>query len=246
MNTPDDLPEDKVTGAYRPASEAQAGRPAPSTRAAILAEARAANLRRTPAANESRYAWRAVAGLAVLGVAVLLWRQADRHVSPDLTVASADRGDTAVEAPAMPQVGADAPVVAAERTARVAVPERENTHEEKSAATDLASVAAPAAQSFERTRADASPASAAGALRQDAGVDRGLLQREFPEIWRGDRVATIVWVVMDAGGKVVRKGELTDANTLASVASESPGTWTLVQVKTASGSSLQLAVRKVD
>jgi hypothetical protein len=258
MNTPRNEPEDEVTGAYRRTSEAEAGRPATATRAAILAEARAANLRRTPAANESSYAWRAVAGLAVIGVAVLLWRQADRHVSPDLTVASVDRSDAAAEAPILPQIAADTPVVADEPAAKVEMEEArapasrereskraEETRTEATAATDTASVAAPAAPSLERASADAAPALAAGA-RQDASDHQALLQREFPEIWRGETTASTVWAEIDAAGKVARKGVLSGAQTLASITTGEPDTWTLVPVKTASGSSLQLAVRNVD
>ncbi len=86
MTTPKDESEDEVARAYRQASKEEAGSPAAATRDAILAAARAAALRRKPAANDSRYVWRAAAGIAVLGVALLLWRQADRHVAPDLTV----------------------------------------------------------------------------------------------------------------------------------------------------------------
>lgn len=75
--------EEELDAAYRQASNAEAGRPAAYTRAAILAEAEAAARRRTPAANEPRYFWRAVAGLAVMGVAVLIWRQTDEPMPGD-------------------------------------------------------------------------------------------------------------------------------------------------------------------
>jgi hypothetical protein len=265
MNTPRDESEDEVTGAYRRASDTEAGRPAPATRAAILAEARAATLRRTPAANESRYAWRAVAGIAVIGVAVLLWRQSERHVTPDLTVASSDRSGAAAEAPIPSQVGADSPAVsetpaeapAAKLEMEEAKPApatraREDKRAEEAGSSGIASVAtpvttapaAPAAQSMERASADAGPALAPGALRQSASDHQGLLQREFPEIWSGDRIAGTVWVEVDAEGKVVRKGVLSGTDTLASVATGAD--WTLAPVRTASGSSLQLAVGYVD
>jgi len=268
MNTPRDEPEDEVTGAYRRAGDTEAGRPSPATRAAILAEARAATLRRLPAANESRYAWRAVAGIAVISVAVLLWRQSERHVTPDLTVASSDRSDAAAEAPMPSQAGADSPAVsempAEAPAAKLEMEEarpapesraREDKRAEAAEGSGIASVAAPvasapaapAAQSLERASADAGPALAAGALRQAASDHQGLLQREFPEIWSGDRIAGTVWVEMDVEGNVVRKGVLSGADTLASVATGATGAdWTLAQVKTASGSSLQLAVRNVD
>lgn len=70
--------EDKaLDAAWRRASAADAGRPSAKTRAAILAEAAAQARRRQPAANEPRYWMRVVAGVAVVGVGVMLWRQTD-------------------------------------------------------------------------------------------------------------------------------------------------------------------------
>ncbi len=67
--------DDALIDAYRRASASDADRPGAATRAAILAEAAAAARRNAPAANESRYWMRTVAGIAVLGIGVLLWRQ---------------------------------------------------------------------------------------------------------------------------------------------------------------------------
>lgn len=72
--------DQQLDAAYRRASASEAGRPDAKTRAAILAEAAAAARRRTPAANESRYLMRAVAGLAVIGVGLLVWRQTDHRL----------------------------------------------------------------------------------------------------------------------------------------------------------------------
>ena len=80
MNTNGTPPDDDLDKAYQQASAQSSGLPSGATRAAILAEARAAALRRTPAANDSRYVWRAVAGMAMLGVAVLIWRQTDTRL----------------------------------------------------------------------------------------------------------------------------------------------------------------------
>lgn len=77
MNTHDDDRDDRLLAGYRRASDTQAGRPSESTRKAILEGARAAARSRQPAANDSRYVWSAAAGIAVLGIALLLWRQAD-------------------------------------------------------------------------------------------------------------------------------------------------------------------------
>jgi hypothetical protein len=72
--------DQQLDAAYRRASASAAGRPDAKTRAAILAEAAASARRRAPAANESRYLMRAVAGLAVIGVGLLVWRQADHRL----------------------------------------------------------------------------------------------------------------------------------------------------------------------
>ncbi len=78
MSTADDE-ADEVLAAYRRASVADAGRPSAKTRDAILAEARAVAGRRAPAANDSRFSWRMAAGLAVVGLALLVWRQLPRE-----------------------------------------------------------------------------------------------------------------------------------------------------------------------
>jgi hypothetical protein len=72
--------DQQLDAAYRRASASEAGRPDARTREAILAAAAAAARRRTPAANESRYLMRAVAGLAVIGVGLLVWRQTDHRL----------------------------------------------------------------------------------------------------------------------------------------------------------------------
>src|SRR6478735_1555695 len=76
MNAEDEKP-DELTKAYRDASEQEAGRPGDATRRAILAEAQASARRRQPAANDVRYVMRAVAGVAVIGLALVLWKQKD-------------------------------------------------------------------------------------------------------------------------------------------------------------------------
>jgi hypothetical protein len=75
-----------LTDAYRKASDKDAGGPGVATRNAILAEAAAAARRRKPAANDSRYLLRGVAGVAVLGIAVLLWQQVDHRMPGKETV----------------------------------------------------------------------------------------------------------------------------------------------------------------
>ncbi len=80
---PQDEKPDALTAAYRKASAEEAGRPSAAVRNAILAEAAAASRRRAPAANDSRYLWRGVAGVAVLGFALLLWQQVDHQMPGD-------------------------------------------------------------------------------------------------------------------------------------------------------------------
>jgi hypothetical protein len=75
--------DDVLIDEYRRASASDADRPSAATRAAILAEAAAAARRNAPAANESRFWLRAVAGIAVFGIGVLLWRQTD-YRTPDV------------------------------------------------------------------------------------------------------------------------------------------------------------------
>ena len=277
MTTPDDS-ADEITRAYRSASDAQTGSPAASTRAAILAEARAAALKRTPAANDSRYVWRAAAGIAVLGVAVILWRQTDHKLAP---VLAAPEVPTAVQFPAAPQPATDVvrndaagaspttenrptTVRLAESTAKdkeerssKAAPAREEAPAELAASQVVASeVTAPAAPPAQLARASADAAApvpppgaaqAAGAVRQNRIDYQQLMQREFPEVWKGDEPPHTLWVVLDAEGKVLRKGELSPgASVTADQPFESQRPWQMVKVVTASGSSLQLAVMSVN
>lgn len=123
MNTPQD---DDLTQAYRDASAKDSGRPAAATRKAILDNAAAAVRMRTPAANESRYLWRGVAGVAVLGMGLLLWRQVDHRMPGDpATLAVQQLAEEEKAADAMPPAAelkaearaqvADKPVASARR-----------------------------------------------------------------------------------------------------------------------------------
>jgi hypothetical protein len=78
MNSPPD--DHDPLADYREASARDAGRPSAATRKAILDNAAAAARARTPAANDSRYIWRGVAGVAVLGIGLMLWRQVDHRM----------------------------------------------------------------------------------------------------------------------------------------------------------------------
>lgn len=73
--TPPVTPPDPLLEEYRRASRESAGAPSAATRAAILAEARAAALRHMPSANDAHWKLRAVAALAVVGLGAALWMQ---------------------------------------------------------------------------------------------------------------------------------------------------------------------------
>ncbi|MEO6366840.1 MAG: hypothetical protein ABIP38_02490, partial [Steroidobacteraceae bacterium] len=94
---PSDEERDALTDEYRRASAEQAGRPGAAVRKAILAEAAAAANRRAPAANDSRYLWRGIAGVAVLGFAILMWKQVDHRIPGEAPVATARTEAPAVE-----------------------------------------------------------------------------------------------------------------------------------------------------
>lgn len=87
--------DDKLDALWRRASAKDAGRPAAKTRAAILAEAAAAARRREPAANAPRYWMRMVAGVAVVGIGLVLWRQTDVRLPGEMTVAEPMRQEVA-------------------------------------------------------------------------------------------------------------------------------------------------------
>jgi hypothetical protein len=124
--------EDKaLDAAWRRASAEDAGRPSAKTRAAILAEAAAQARRRQPAANQPRYWMRMVAGVAVVGIGLVLWRQTDVRlpgeqpvVAVQMTQESAVTADAVApveqgfsQAPPAPPSAAPAPPVR-EDTAR--------------------------------------------------------------------------------------------------------------------------------
>ncbi|HWL64226.1 MAG TPA: hypothetical protein VNQ32_15630 [Steroidobacteraceae bacterium] len=92
--------DDELDALWHSATAAEAERPAAKTRAAILAEAAAAAAvrRREPAANAPRYWMRVVAGVAVVGVGLMLWRQTEVPLP----------GETPVAAPMMQERAADA------------------------------------------------------------------------------------------------------------------------------------------
>jgi hypothetical protein len=82
--------DQQLLNQYRSASTQDAGAPPIAIRKAVLAEAAAAARRREPAANDSKYIWRAAAGIGVIGIALLIWRQS----APQLDHMSAAKAET--------------------------------------------------------------------------------------------------------------------------------------------------------
>lgn len=108
--------EDELQRAYRDASSDAAGAPPPALRKAILAEAAAAAKRRQPA-NDSRYWLSAAAGVAVLGLGLVLWRQVPHQLPGDAPLMAEAATDISIQAEAAPRASAplpDAPAPAAQ------------------------------------------------------------------------------------------------------------------------------------
>jgi hypothetical protein len=234
---------DALTDAYRRASAEEAGRPSAATRRAILAEAAAAARRRTLAANEPRYVLRAVAGVAVLGVAVLLWRQMGHPISGAAPLVAAapveQKLDSAVTesrpTTATPLDAARAePTLAPPGTAQPPAP----TALAKSVASALAQTPSPALTESdtsqeatskgmvvadtmqapatpERLRSEVARVASAAAPAQDAGT-AALLRQHFPQQYQSE-IPHTVWLVQDAAGKVIGSGELASGVNLADI-----------------------------
>jgi hypothetical protein len=235
MNPKDDPLAEELDSIYQQASAKQAGSPSASTREAILAQAKATALRRTPAANDSRYLWRAAAGVAVFGVALLLWRQTNpqldvgRVAEPTFTVEAdpvqpqrsapvaetrerPDRDALAVAPSARPGTAA-APATAAPKAAAQAAA----TPESEAQAPALAKAESAASSTLERSRRE----SAAGAANMSAAADRAtadrapeltsdesLLRRHFAVQFESDSPASTLWLLQDAAGNMLRTGSL--------------------------------------
>ena len=270
MNSDDDDIEDALTREYRRASADQAGRPDAAKRAAILAEARAAALRRTPAANDSRLWWRAAASVAVVGVGVLLWRQVDRDVAtlaPAAPVAAYVETPGAGE-PAAAEAAADADVAAntagqvqerARAPAQAPAPaagaaRSQRRAESESAAQELTAPPSPSPQAGALERGasavfDSASRSLARKATRDATAEE-LLQTGFPAENASSSPPRALWVLQDAAGSVLRNGALSDNEDFAAMTSRLErdypgrriGPWRVTPVKNSRGVELQLGV----
>lgn len=207
---------------YRRASADEAGRPGEATRRAILAEARAAARRRQPAANDSRYVLRAVAGVAAIGVALLVWRQMDHRLpgTPPAVaevVASAPPAASPASVSAPERVRGEAPVLA---------DRREKAMVSADAASDNAVAEVSEAMPSEQAAGDSPPLAAAPQVFQRADAQTAarastglqapaqLLQQVFPQQYASDEPHR-VWLVQDSGGNVLFSGELAAGQSLA-------------------------------
>jgi hypothetical protein len=244
MKPTEDESADELAREYRRASDA-AGRPAAATRAAILAEARAAALRRTPAANDRRFLWRAVAGVAVLGVAVLVWRQVEQPLAPLAT----REAPVATIAPA--EVGT-APGAAA-HDASAQAKQAESEPRELSGAAQRAAVPAPAPAAALSVPFAASASAKARREMLDETPQTSLFRLHFPAEFQSPTPPGGVWILQDANGSVLRAGKL-DAGEgfdalLTRLQREFPGRaigpWEIVAVVNASGVPVQLGIARL-
>jgi hypothetical protein len=95
-NRPDAEREDPLLQRYREANEHDPARPQPALRAAVLTHARAQipamplKLPQTAPANDSRWQWRALGSLAVMGLVGLLVMQFDRGTAEEKALALGD------------------------------------------------------------------------------------------------------------------------------------------------------------
>ncbi len=240
---PSDEERDALTDEYRRASAAEAGRPAATVRKAILAEAAAAANRRTPASNDSRYLWRGIAGVAVLGFAILMWKQVDHRLPGEASVVAARSeapGQVLLETPApaaaaeskpalikearaprptpaVSQPPAAPPLVVADRAADATPAGMALAAQAESSA--KAAVSREVANAMQGVPAPAPAARALGKMSaaQDAEVDAdALLRLHFPQQYQSSAPHS-VWLVQDATGAVVRSGELAAGKTFGDI-----------------------------
>jgi hypothetical protein len=238
--SPQDEPNDDLLKRYEQASANQAAGPSDATRRAILSEAAAQARRRTPAANDARYIWRAAAGVAVFGIAVLLWRQANLPTAPVTP--------TALVAPTAPAgAPADAVSAAPEMAATESTADAVQGAVNPAAAAPPAAAASTRAKSVERSFEQAAMQDAAVAQVEEraapralsAGID--LLQEYFPQFMDSPTPRS-VWVVLDGDGEMQRSGELLPPQSLDDIA---PGPWERSTRTNAQGQRIDIAIYRM-
>lgn len=238
--------DDKLDALWRSASAADAGRPSERTRAAILAEAAAAARRREPAANAPRYWMRLVAGVAVVGVGLVLWRQTEAPLPGETPVAApmmqepgpqedaaevSPHPEPAPESrsPPAPQSfdnAADADTPRAQQALPAPAPElRRDAGESERQEMKMAQERAPAAVTADRGAATISAAPpappalppAVPALVAPASTGADILRQHFPAQNASEQPHRL-WVVLDAAGAVQLSGEVGTSESLDDLA----------------------------
>lgn len=216
------MPDDPLIENYRQASAQDASQPSDATRATIAARARelvaqrrdsAATAQfdtRVPAANQSSWKIRAVAGLAVLAVGGSLFWQTYRDYPEQLTTTVAVVPAPATAPPAEPAADAAEQKVENDAARRQAAqPPAQLAESKASAAREEAHADAAAA-------APAASRQASGALRTDATLGRArpdaadIMARYFSDaLITGE---SNLWVLLDARGAVLRTGRQAPAD----------------------------------
>jgi hypothetical protein len=256
----DDESQDETSRGYARLSAMQAGRPAASTRAAILAEARkVADARRAPAANEPWFRPRVSASIAasilLAGVAMLLWRQ----VGPQQVLQTKAELTAAAESAATD--AGEFPTEEAEVSAPAAAPPTTEALAARAEMTDSAQQAAKATSEETREFAANRSASAARAAAPAAAraaptpalLDvEALIRREFPDLLNAAVPPRSVWVVQDASGRTLRSGTLAEGESFGSVTlqlqQEFPdrrmGPFEVSNISSAQGAAVQVGVAR--
>jgi hypothetical protein len=255
--------QDALDSAYQRANADAAERPSSATRQVILEQAAKSARQHTPAANDSRFVWRAVAGVAVLGVAVLVWRQVDQRMpgqAPQVLAVPAmtDAAPTIAATQEVPFQAASAATREA-RTPSPSPPPPASPPPEQVLRAELASVEveAPIAANESLAIAAAAPAPpaaldrsrAADSAREPEASD--LLREHFPAASQS-RERRTVWLVRDAQGTIVASGELGAAqqldditNQLAPTYGASLGNWRTQTVTNDRNQSIVVAIAEL-
>ncbi len=219
------MADDPLIENYRQASAQDASRPSDATRAAIAARARELTARgresaataqfdtRVPAANQSSWKIRAVAGLAVLAVGGSLFWQVYRDYPEQLTTTvaepAADVAGQKVESDVSRRRAAQPPAQRAVESK--ASPVREEARADAATGASLAEEVAPAAPAASRQALDALRTDATlGRTRPDAA---DILARYFADA--STTGESNLWALLDARGTVLRTGRQASADPAA-------------------------------
>jgi hypothetical protein len=219
------MSDEELSLRHRRASEASAGAPSAATRAAIRreAEAQAAARRaadgRPPAANDSRWLMRAVAGLAVVAIAAGLWWQLRPQVGSVTPVAQVSQVEPVAQVAAVPE--------AAESQRRLELPPPRPppalagtapTAGKLPAATAAPAMVAAAPVPPPPAAAPATALADAAQTAPAATVLAAEVARRFPEAWTSATPVDGLWVQLNAQGKVVDAGRRSTGQSLARAA----------------------------